>query len=131
MTVITHETSPSDSNVLSRSVAWARKNLFSSVGDSLLTLLCLWIMWEALPPALNWLIFQANWAGDTRADCSKEGACWVFIHARFGQLMYGLYPQELRWRINLALVIGLLSIFPMFLKNLPRRGRYIVGWALV
>lgn len=82
------------------------------------------------PPALNWLVFKANWLGTTRADCTKEGACWVFIHARFGQFMYGLYPHELRWRINLALVIGLLSIIPMFIKSLPRRGRYIACWAV-
>ncbi|VTN09038.1 Inner membrane amino-acid ABC transporter permease protein yhdY [Raoultella terrigena] len=82
------------------------------------------------PPALNWLVFKANWLGTTRADCTKEGACWVFIHARFGQFMYGLYPHELRWRINLALVIGLLSIIPMFIKSMPRRGRYIACWAV-
>ncbi|ATZ13349.1 amino acid ABC transporter permease [Erwinia amylovora] len=131
MTGITYETPTATTHAFSRSVAWARKNLFSSVGSSLLTLFCLWIMWETIPPALNWLIFKANWTGDTRADCSKEGACWVFIHARFGQLMYGLYPHELRWRINLALVIGLLSVIPMFVKSLPRRGSYIVGWAVV
>ncbi|AUX74111.1 amino acid ABC transporter permease [Erwinia pyrifoliae] len=131
MTVIIDETPATKTHAFSRSVAWARKNLFSGVGNSLLTLLCLWIMWEAIPPALNWLIFQANWTGDTRADCTKEGACWVFIHARFGQLMYGLYPHELRWRINLALVIGLLSIVPMLVKSLPRRGSYLVGWAVV
>jgi hypothetical protein len=58
---------------------------------------------------LNWAFLQANWVGSTRADC-KTGACWVFIHERFGQFMYGLYPHEQRWRINLALVIGLLSV---------------------
>jgi len=113
-----------------RAVRWARKNLFSSWGNSLLTLFCLWVIWSLIPPALNWLIFQANWIGTTRADCSKEGACWVFIHARFGQFMYGLYPHELRWRINLALVIGLLTILPMFLRSLPRRGGYIAAWAV-
>ncbi|PLV47773.1 amino acid ABC transporter permease [Erwinia sp. B116] len=131
MTVTLHETTPAAAGTLSRALVWARKNLFSSWGNSLLTLFCLWVMWSLIPPALNWLIFQANWVGSTRADCSKEGACWVFIHARFGQFMYGLYPQELRWRINLTLIIGLLSIIPMFLRALPHRGRYIAGWAVI
>ena len=117
MTVTIHDTPPVPTNAFSRAVVWARKNLFSSWGNSLLTLFCIWVMWVVIPPALNWLVFQANWVGDTRTDCTKEGACWVFIHARFGQFMYGLYPHELRWRINLALVIGLLSIGPMFLKR--------------
>ncbi|RRZ96728.1 amino acid ABC transporter permease [Erwinia sp. 198] len=131
MTLATHDTQPVPVSSFMRAVKWARKNLFSSWGNSLLTLFCLWAIWSVIPPALNWLIFQANWIGTTRADCTKEGACWVFIHARFGQFMYGLYPHELRWRINVALVIGLLSIIPMFIKSLPRRGSYIAVWAIV
>ncbi|ALV90828.1 MULTISPECIES: amino acid ABC transporter permease [Pantoea] len=131
MSVTTHETSPVPSNALGKAWLWARKNLFSSWLNTLLTLFSIWIIWSLIPPALNWLVFQANWIGETRADCTKAGACWVFIHARFGQFMYGLYPHELRWRINLALVIGLISIIPMFLKSMPNRGRYIACWAVV
>ena len=131
MSVTTHETPPVPTTLVSRAWFWARKNLFSSWFNTLLTLFCIWVIWHVIPPALNWLVFQANWIGTTRADCTKEGACWVFIHARFGQFMYGLYPHELRWRINLALVIGLLSIVPMFLKSLPYRGRYIAAWAVI
>lgn len=45
--------------------------------------------------------------------------------------MYGLYPHDQRWRINLALLIGLVSIAPMFWKILPHRGRYIAVWAVI
>jgi general L-amino acid transport system permease protein len=41
-----------------------------------------------------WAILDANWVGTTRADCTKEGACWVFIQQRFGQFMYGYYPAN-------------------------------------
>ncbi|MEQ9862243.1 amino acid ABC transporter permease [Pectobacterium cacticida] len=115
---------------LGRATRWARINLFSSISNSLLTLLCLWLLWIALPPLLNWAIFQANWIGTTRSDCTRDGACWVFIHARFSHFMYGLYPAEEVWRINFALAIGLLSILPMFLKSIPHRGRYIAVWAV-
>lgn len=120
-----------NSNPASRSLLWVRKNLFSSWSNSLLTLLCVWLIWSFLPPLLNWVFFQANWVGSTRADCTKVGACWVFIHERFGQFIYGLYPHDERWRVNLALIIGLLSIIPMFLKVIPHRGRYIAVWAVV
>jgi len=113
-----------------RAVQWARKNLFSSWFNSLLTLLFVWLLWELVPQLLNWVIFQANWVGTTRADCTKEGACWVFIHARFGQFMYGLYPIDQRWRINTTLIVGLLSLVPMFLSAMPRRGLYIACWAV-
>jgi general L-amino acid transport system permease protein len=114
-----------------RPLVWMRKNLFSSWLNSLLTLFCLWLMWQLIPPLLNWAFLQANWVGTTRADCTKAGACWVFIHQRFGQFMYGLYPHDQRWRINLALLIGLFSIALMFWRNLPQRGRYIAGWAVI
>ena len=130
MTVTTHDTPPVRSNAVLRMTDWARKNLFSSWFNSLLTLLCLWMVWSLIPPALNWLVLQANWFGESRADCTKEGACWIFIYARFGQFMYGLYPHELRWRINVALIVGLLSIIPMFIQRIPRRGRYIAVWAV-
>ncbi|EPZ3117241.1 ABC transporter permease subunit, partial [Escherichia coli] len=41
------------------------------------------------------------------------------------------YPHDQRWRINLALLIGLVSIAPMFWKILPHRGRYIAVWAVI
>ncbi|GLY60480.1 amino acid ABC transporter permease [Pectobacterium brasiliense] len=115
---------------LFKAMLWARRNLFSSISNSLLTLFCLWLLWVAIPPLLNWAIFQANWIGTTRNDCTREGACWVFIHARFGHFMYGLYPAAEVWRINFALAIALLSILPMFLKSIPYRGRYIAVWAV-
>ncbi|WP_342754361.1 amino acid ABC transporter permease [Pantoea sp. MBD-2R] len=130
MTLATQDTPPTTGHKFLNAVSWARKNLFSNWANSLLTLLCLWVIWTVIPPALNWLVFQANWFGSTRADCTKEGACWVFIHARFGQFMYGLYPHELRWRINLALIIGLVSVVPLFIKSMPRRGLYLVVWAI-
>ena len=116
---------------LGTAVLWARKNLFSSWFNSLLTVFCLWLMWLVIPPMLNWIVFQANWVGTTRADCTKAGACWVFVHQRFGQFMYGLYPGDQRWRINLTLIVGLLTLAPIFFKAMPRRGRYIAVWIVL
>ncbi len=128
--LLSHPPRPASHNS-SRAMVWVRKNLFSSLSNSLLTIGCIWLMWELIPPLLNWAFLQANWVGSTRADCTKAGACWVFIHERFGQFMYGLYPHDQRWRINLALLIGLVSIAPMFWKILPYRGRYIAVWAVI
>lgn len=128
--LLSHPPRPASHNS-SRAMVWVRKNLFSSWSNSLLTIGCIWLMWELIPPLLNWAFLQANWVGSTRADCTKAGACWVFIHERFGQFIYGLYPHDQRWRINLALLIGLVSIAPMFWKILPHRGRYIAVWAVI
>ncbi|BDH44378.1 amino acid ABC transporter permease [Salmonella enterica subsp. enterica serovar Choleraesuis] len=109
---------------------WIRKNLFSSYLNTLLTLICIWGVVSLLPPLLNWAVFDANWLGSTRADCSRDGACWVFIQQRFGQFMYGLYPHDQRWRINLALAITLISLLPIFWRRMSHRGRYVVAWAI-
>ena len=37
------------SNQASRILFWVRKNLFSSWSNSLLTLLCVWLIWSFLP----------------------------------------------------------------------------------
>ncbi|SQA99126.1 Inner membrane amino-acid ABC transporter permease protein yhdY [Cedecea neteri] len=73
---------------------WMRKNLFSSWLNTLLTLLCFGLMWVLIPPLLDWALFQANWIGETRADCTKGGACWVFIHERFGSSCMGFTPTS-------------------------------------
>ena len=83
-------------------VAWARANLFSNWLNTLLTLFAFYLIWLIVPPLLSWTIFDANWVGSTQADCTKEGACWVFIQQRFGQFMYGYYPTGLRWRVDLT-----------------------------
>ena len=83
-------------------IGWMRANLFSSWFNTLLTLLGLYLIWLIVPPILEWAIFKADWTGETRADCSREGACWVFVQTRFSQFMYGYYPAELRWRVDAA-----------------------------
>jgi general L-amino acid transport system permease protein len=54
-------------------------NLFSSWLNTLLTLFAFYLIWLIVPPLLQWALIDANWVGTTRADCTKEGACWVFI----------------------------------------------------
>lgn len=70
------------------------------------------IAWLAVP-LIRWAVIDATWTGTTRADCAPGGACWVFIRARFGQFMYGLYPPDQRWRVDIAgiaFVIGIASV---------------------
>jgi hypothetical protein len=86
-----------------------RRNLFSSPLNALLTILGLWLIWETVPPALNWAILNANWSGDGRTACEalpgeQAGACWVFIKIRLGVLFYGFYPEAERWRIDMAAI---------------------------
>lgn len=96
-------------------VAWIRQNLLSSPLNIILTLFSLYIMYLTIPPLVEWGIINATWTGSSKADCTASGACWAFITTRFDQFMYGLYPSEETWRINLAailivLLVGMFSI---------------------
>lgn len=86
-------------------LAWMRQNLFSSFFNSGLTLVLLIFLILVIPPALDWLLLSANFTGSSQADCSADGACWVFIHAWLQQLAYGSYPDDQLWRVNLGLVL--------------------------
>jgi general L-amino acid transport system permease protein len=102
-------------------LAWMRANLFSSWLNTLLTLFAFYLVWLIVPPLLQWAFIDANWVGTTRADCTKEGACWVFIQQRFGQFMYGYYPAELRWRVDLTVWLAVLGAAPLFIKRFRAR----------
>jgi general L-amino acid transport system permease protein len=115
---------------LTRAATFVRKRLFGSVLDAIITVLCAALIVRLAVPALNWLVLDATWSGTTRADCTGSGACWVFIRARFGQFMYGLYPTPERWRVDLAglLLVGAIALLAW--RGLPGR-RFVAAAALV
>ncbi|AMJ62380.1 amino acid ABC transporter permease [Bosea sp. PAMC 26642] len=79
-----------------------RKRLFGTPATGVVTiLLALLFAWLAIP-IIRWALIDATWVGTSRSDCAPGGACWVFIRARFGQFMYGLYPADQRWRADLC-----------------------------
>ena len=99
--------------------AWLRKNLFSSYVNGLMTVFILWLLWLFVPPFLDWALFSAHWAGDGRTACEGDGACWVFVASRIDQFLYGFYPEASYWRPNLAGVILLALLIPLFFKAFP------------
>ena len=87
-----------------------RKRLFGTPATAVGTfVIAFCIAWIAVP-FLRWALIDANWSGTSRNDCTAGGACWVFIRARFGQFMYGLYPADQRWRVDLTGILFLLSV---------------------
>ncbi len=81
------------------------KNINTNNFNGLLTLLIIFMIILAAPPALSWFIFDANISGDTKDACTGTGACWTYIKVWFRRFMYGMYPNELQWRINVSFII--------------------------
>ncbi len=105
---------------------WARKNLFASPLQALLTLIGIALFLLVVPPLMDWALLSADFTGQTRDDCHGEGACWVFVRVYLPQFLYGFYPEELRWRVNLAFAVLVLLLIPLFLRVFPFK-RAVVG----
>ena len=112
-------------------IGWLRANLFSNWFNTLLTLLAIYLVWLIVPPLLQWALFQADWSGTSRADCTGEGACWVFIRERFDQFMYGFYPEELRWRVDLTVWLVVIGAAPLFVPMMPRKALYGLAFLVI
>ncbi len=91
------------------------KNVNTSNFNAVLTLLIIFLIIKAIPPSMSWMIFDANIAGDSRDACTGTGACWTYIKVWFKRFMYGMYPNELHWRVNVAFILvialGMLGLF--------------------
>ncbi|TAM97397.1 MAG: amino acid ABC transporter permease [Rhizobiaceae bacterium] len=115
------------------SIGWARKNLFASAGDTILTLFGVALIALIVPPLLDWVLVHAQWTGTDRAFCATKsqggihpdgwsGACWAFVGQKFQQFVYGLYPVGERWRVNLAGGLFVLLLAPLMVPRVPRKG---------
>ncbi len=111
-------------------IRWARENLFSSVTNSILTLLAIWFIYSLLAATLPWIVFS-SFSADSLKGCraaireaygaDATGACWAVIRERYHQLLFGFYPAESYWRPILALILMLVAIGPVLFEGLPRK----------
>jgi general L-amino acid transport system permease protein len=109
-------------------VGWLRTNLFSSLFNIALTLICVLLIAWVVPPLLRFFLIDATWTGADRTACLASpanpdpGACWAFIRVWFSYLVYGFYPLGERWRVDLFfLALGFGLVWMLWLSA-PRRG---------
>ena len=77
-------------------------NFNSSNFNAFLSLLVIFSLIKYIPSILNWFIFDADFAGNKKQDCTSGGACWVFVKVWLNRFVYGMYPDTEQWRINTA-----------------------------
>jgi len=105
------------------------KSVNSTTFNAILTLLIIFILFKYTPPLLDWLIFDADFIGSTKEDCTSGGACWVFVKVWFKRFMYGMYPNPEQWRINTAFLILFTLIGAAFFVS-PKYKKYIILFML-
>ncbi len=108
-------------------VGWMRANLFSDWINTILTLVGLYLVYITVDTIYDWAFYRAVWTGeDNKACLEKEvgfpvGACWAFVNAKFSQFVYGRYPFEERWRVDITFLVGAIGLAWMIIENLPYR----------
>ncbi|MDJ1157031.1 amino acid ABC transporter permease [Chelatococcus sp. SYSU_G07232] len=107
-------------------IAWVREHLFSSPANALLTLIALYVVYSVVPPLAKFFIFDAVWDGQDRTACLADGgqevgACWAYVKAKIFYFVYGSYPFDLRWRVNIVFLLGAVGIAWMLWLDAPRR----------
>lgn len=97
---------------------WCRDNLFSNFGNTMLTIAIIAALFAILPPLLSWLIFDANFVGESSKQCTGDGACWIYIDNKIKLFIYGFYPEESYWRVHLSLLlVGLIFAIVKLIKE--------------
>jgi general L-amino acid transport system permease protein len=108
-------------------MGWMRDNLFSSVGNTALTLACIALVAWLVPPLLRFFIFDAVWSGSDREAClaspqlPEPGACWAFVRTWYSYFIYGFYPFGQRWRVDVFFAALAFGIVWLAWLSAPRR----------
>ncbi|QAY96518.1 amino acid ABC transporter permease [Methylovirgula ligni] len=102
-------------------VAALSRNLLGSPKSLALTFGALVLVIWAVPDLLRYFIFGAVWHGDAVTCRATDGACWPFIAEKLPYFVYGSYPLDQRWRVDLVFAVGGLLIVWLLAPRAPAR----------
>ncbi|POF29297.1 amino acid ABC transporter permease [Roseibium marinum] len=105
-------------------IGWMRQNLFSSISNTVLTIIGILIAYSLIEPLIQFALIDAVWTGQNREACLPQdgghsGACWAYVKAYFPQFIYGRYPSEEVWRVDIVYALFLLLLVPLAIPNVP------------
>jgi general L-amino acid transport system permease protein len=110
---------------LSRGVpAFVRSRLFPNWVSGAVTIVALAFLVWILPGLVRFLFVDAVWSAPNGAVCRLPGtgACWAFVAQKLDYFIYGSYPREAIWRVNVTLAIGAVLIGWLLWPGAPRKG---------
>jgi general L-amino acid transport system permease protein len=106
-------------------LGWMRTNLFSNVPNTILTIVGAYIVYAFFSTILNWAVFNAVWEAESRRECldlvGRAGACWPGVFAWIDNIIYGLYPKDQVWRINLGFLVLIAWALPLWLPRVQSK----------
>lgn len=108
---------------------WARRNLFSSWGNSITTVVLIFLVCWLVVSFLQWAVLDAVWTGADGTACRGHGACWAIIHEKYRYIFFGSFPYEQHVRPLFAVIVML----AMLILSADRRmwnKRLIAIWGI-
>jgi general L-amino acid transport system permease protein len=103
-------------------LGWVRANLFSSIFNSILTVVTIYSLWKIVPGLIRWAFIDSSWT-TTGAECQAAGgACWSIVTKNLRFIIFGFFPYEWQWRPLLAMII----LFTLLIVS--RNRRYWKKW---
>jgi len=117
---------------VNRALRWLRANLFSSVANSLTTLVLLALVIKGLAGLAQWGIWDAVWEtpGNDSSACRAVrgvGACWAVIPEKYRFILFGTYPFDQQWRPALAVVV-FIALFYLSTRRFLWRRELVYLW---
>ncbi len=106
-------------------IGWMRQNLFSSISNTIMTLVGIFVAYSLLRPFIDFAIVDAVWTGENRQACVASasqphvGACWAFVRDYFSLFMYGQYPIPERYRVDIVYVLFVILAVPLAIPKAP------------
>jgi general L-amino acid transport system permease protein len=110
-------------------IGWMRRNLFSSWGNGITTIVLLLVLGWLFSWFLNWALFTATFDAKTGAECRGHGACWALIHEKYRYIFFGSFPYEQHWRPLFA-VIAMLGMLVLSADRRMWNKRLIAIWGI-
>ncbi len=89
-------------------LGWVREKLFATPLSSMLTLLAILLIAWIIPDLFRFAITDAVWSAEDGKACRAPGAgaCWAYVRTKISFFVYGLYPRDQVWRVDVVLALG-------------------------
>lgn len=115
-------------------VGWMRGNLFSSITNTILTLVAAYLLIRLLVAIVPWIVLGV-WDASSLSECreifaarypdGQQYACWAVIVDRWDQIIFGFYASDQFWRPILGWILIGVSAVPVLYPNAPRSLFYV------
>ena len=115
-------------------VGWMRGNLFSSITNTILTLVAAYLLIRLLVAIVPWIVLGV-WDASSLSECraifaarypdGQQYACWAVIVDRWDQIIFGFYGSDQFWRPILGWILIGVSAVPVLYPNAPRSLFYV------